>query len=166
MSKQSHKMSVDDAEEAVEEETVENESRGVPIGNYLSQFFANLVLAYFDHWLKEVMQVKYYWRYADDIVILSDSKEFLHNLLHEIRAYFATLELTVKRIIRFSRLKAVELTSWVMCSIIPTHACARASSKGCAAGWRILTSARSSCPKLPIDSRFAVGGVGVNTAIQ
>ncbi len=97
MSKQSHKMSVDDAEEAVEEETVENESRGVPIGNYLSQFFANLVLAYFDHWLKEVMQVKYYWRYADDIVILSDSKEFLHNLLHEIRAYFATLELTVKK---------------------------------------------------------------------
>lgn len=55
---------------------------------------------------------------------------------------------------------------FVMCSIIPTHACARASSKGCAAGWRILTSARSSCPKLPIDSRFAVGGVGVNTAIQ
>lgn len=27
---------------------------GVPIGNYLSQFFANLVLAYFDHWIKEV----------------------------------------------------------------------------------------------------------------
>lgn len=26
---------------------------GVPIGNYLSQFFANLYLAYFDHWVKE-----------------------------------------------------------------------------------------------------------------
>ena len=26
---------------------------GVPIGNYLSQYFANLFLAYFDHWLKE-----------------------------------------------------------------------------------------------------------------
>lgn len=27
-------------------------AEGVPIGNYLSQFFANLYLTYFDHWLK------------------------------------------------------------------------------------------------------------------
>ena len=33
---------------------------GVPIGNYLSQHFANLFLAYFDHWLKEEKRVKYY----------------------------------------------------------------------------------------------------------
>ncbi|MDR1338620.1 MAG: RNA-directed DNA polymerase, partial [Prevotellaceae bacterium] len=43
---------------------------GVPIGNYLSQYFANLYLAYFDHYIKETEQVKYYFRYADDIVIL------------------------------------------------------------------------------------------------
>jgi hypothetical protein len=48
---------------------------GVPIGNYLSQFFANLYLAYFDHWVKEELKAKYYYRYADDLVILSDSKE-------------------------------------------------------------------------------------------
>ena len=47
---------------------------GVPIGNYLSQYFANLYLAYFDHWIKEVLRVKYYYRYADDIVLLSDDK--------------------------------------------------------------------------------------------
>ena len=41
---------------------------GVPIGNYLSQYFANIVLAYFDHWLKEVKGVKYYFWYADDMV--------------------------------------------------------------------------------------------------
>ena len=50
---------------------------GVPIGNYLSQFFANLMLAYFDHWLKEVKRVKYYFRYADDIVILHSDKKYL-----------------------------------------------------------------------------------------
>lgn len=71
---------------------------GVPIGNYLSQYFANLFLAYFDHWLKEEKRVKYYWRYADDIVILAPNKEFLHNLLHEIRAYLRdNLKLAVKR---------------------------------------------------------------------
>lgn len=71
---------------------------GVPIGNYLSQYFANLVLAYFDHWLKEVKHVKYYFRYADDIVILAADKASLHALLHDIRAYLHdNLHLTVKR---------------------------------------------------------------------
>lgn len=74
-----------------------NDEKGVPIGNYLSQYFANLVLAYFDHWLKETKRVKYYWRYADDIVILAPNKEVLHELLHEIRAYLKGLKLRVKR---------------------------------------------------------------------
>lgn len=74
------------------------DEKGVPIGNYLSQYFANLYLAYFDHWLKEVKRVKYYWRYADDIVILAPNKEILHELLHETRAYLGeNLNLEVKR---------------------------------------------------------------------
>lgn len=60
---------------------------GVPIGNYLSQFLANLYLSYFDHWLKENKRVKYYYRYADDMVILSENKEYLHNLRKEIQFY-------------------------------------------------------------------------------
>lgn len=69
---------------------------GVPIGNYLSQYFANLVLAYFDHWIKEGKRVKHYFRYADDMVILGGSKEKLHALLPEIRAYLSGLRLEVK----------------------------------------------------------------------
>lgn len=61
---------------------------GVPIGNYLSQFFANLVLSYFDHWMKEEVGCKYYFRYADDITILSDDKEFLRRVLVLIKTYF------------------------------------------------------------------------------
>lgn len=60
---------------------------GVPIGNYLSQYFANLYLAYFDHWMKEDKGVKYYYRYADDIVVLSDSKQELHTLFTAMRTY-------------------------------------------------------------------------------
>jgi retron-type reverse transcriptase len=71
---------------------------GVPIGNYLSQYFANLYLAYFDHWIKEEKGIEYYYRYADDIVILGSDKDELHSLLHEIRAYFSDrLKLKVKR---------------------------------------------------------------------
>lgn len=62
-------------------------SDGVPIGNYLSQFFANLYLSYFDHWVKESKGIKYYYRYADDIVILHKDKEFLQTLLRDIKTY-------------------------------------------------------------------------------
>lgn len=72
-------------------------SDGLPIGNYLSQYFANFYLTYFDHWLKEGLQVKYYFRYADDIVILASDKPYLHQLLSEIRNYLQVhLRLTVK----------------------------------------------------------------------
>ena len=70
---------------------------GVPIGNYLSQYLANFYLTGFDHWLKEVKKVKYYFRYADDMVILADNKQYLHDLLADIRQYLAErLKLEVK----------------------------------------------------------------------
>ena len=70
---------------------------GLPIGNYLSQYFANYYLTFFDHWIKENKQVKYYFRYADDIVVLHSSKPYLHELLSEIKEYLQNnLNLTVK----------------------------------------------------------------------
>lgn len=72
-------------------------AEGLPIGNYLSQYFANFYLTYFDHWIKETMQVKYYFRYADDIVILSNNKPHLHQILFEIKRYLNdNLKLQVK----------------------------------------------------------------------
>ncbi|KAA6351212.1 hypothetical protein EZS27_001358 [termite gut metagenome] len=62
-------------------------NKGIPIGNYLSQFFANLYLTELDHLLKEVYHVRYYYRYADDIVLLGTSKGELHGLLVAINHY-------------------------------------------------------------------------------
>ena len=72
-------------------------AEGLPIGNYLSQYFANFYLSYFDHWIKEEKRVKYYFRYADDMVILADNKPYLHQVLSEIRSYLQEkLKLTIK----------------------------------------------------------------------
>lgn len=60
---------------------------GVPIGNYISQYFANLYLSELDHLLKEDVGVRYYYRYADDIVLLSHSKEYLSGVLVYINHY-------------------------------------------------------------------------------
>lgn len=71
---------------------------GLPIGNYLSQYFANFYLTYFDHWIKEEKRVKYYYRYADDLVMLAANKPYLHALLSEITEYLSeNLKLTVKK---------------------------------------------------------------------
>ncbi len=70
---------------------------GLPIGNYLSQYFANFYLTYFDHWIKEEKRVKYYFRYADDMVILAPDKPSLRALLEDIKRYLAdNLKLEVK----------------------------------------------------------------------
>lgn len=77
-------------------DTIIDSTDGVPIGNYLSQYFANLMLAYFDHWIKEEKRVRYYFRYADDMVFLASTKEELHILLADIKKYLAALKLTLK----------------------------------------------------------------------
>jgi retron-type reverse transcriptase len=59
----------------------------LPIGNYLSQYFSNIYLNWFDHWLKEEKGMKYYIRYCDDGVILHKSKDVLNMLLAEIEDY-------------------------------------------------------------------------------
>jgi retron-type reverse transcriptase len=70
---------------------------GVPIGNYLSQYFANLYLTYFDHWMKEEVKEKYYFRYCDDMIILSGDKTALHQLRLRIDQYMTeNLNLTLK----------------------------------------------------------------------
>lgn len=74
-----------------------NSAPGIPIGNYLSQYFANFYLSGFDHWLKEVKRVKYYYRYADDIVILASNKNVLHSLFSDINIYMQErLKLEIK----------------------------------------------------------------------
>lgn len=81
------------------------EDSGIPIGNYLSQYCGNYYLSDFDHWIKEtefvfngkVVKIKYFFRYMDDMIILSDSKEFLHYLRKLISEYLmVNLKLTLK----------------------------------------------------------------------
>lgn len=67
--------------------------RGIPIGNQTSQFFANVYLNGFDHWLKEEMGCRLYLRYVDDFAILHDNKTRLHALIPEIESYLGTLGL-------------------------------------------------------------------------
>jgi retron-type reverse transcriptase len=60
---------------------------GMPIGNLMSQLFANVYLHELDHYCKNAMSVKYYLRYMDDIIVMSNSKVYLHALLTAIEDF-------------------------------------------------------------------------------
>lgn len=69
---------------------------GIPIGNYTSQFFANLYLSQTDHFFKERYHARYYLRYMDDIVILGWAKGWLHRVLRKLSSQMASEHLIVK----------------------------------------------------------------------
>ena len=60
---------------------------GIPIGFYTSQWFANFYLTGFDHWMKERMHVKGYFRYVDDLVVFGSNKRELHRLRLAVDRY-------------------------------------------------------------------------------
>ncbi|MCP4253061.1 MAG: RNA-dependent DNA polymerase [Candidatus Scalindua sp.] len=67
--------------------------KGIPIGNLTSQFFANLYLNDFDHFVKEDLRARYYLRYCDDFVVFGNSKTWLNQTKHKIIDYLDTLRL-------------------------------------------------------------------------
>ncbi len=54
--------------------------KGLPIGNLTSQFFANVYLDEFDHFVKETLRQKRYLRYVDDFAVFGDDKAALWEL--------------------------------------------------------------------------------------
>lgn len=60
---------------------------GLPLGNLTSQLFVNIYMNEFDQFIKRELKEKYYIRYADDFVILSENKKYLEELLSKISAF-------------------------------------------------------------------------------
>lgn len=77
-------------------EIIESDPDGVPIGNYLSQFFATLDLTPFDHYVKETVKAKHYFRYCDDMIFFADTKEELWRIFRMVKQYIEDIGLTIK----------------------------------------------------------------------
>lgn len=69
---------------------------GLPLGNLTSQLLVNIYMNKFDQFVKHKMKIKYYIRYADDFVILSDDRNTLVSQIRLISDYLAQeLKLTL-----------------------------------------------------------------------
>ena len=63
------------------------DNEGLPIGNFLSQLWINIVLTLIDRYVKEVLKARWYFRYMDDMVIISDEKAQLQTWKWRIRNF-------------------------------------------------------------------------------
>ena len=69
--------------------------RGLPIGNLTSQFWANVYMNPFDHFVKRELRCRGYVRYVDDFLLFAEHKRTLWSWLGAIRGRLAKLRLTM-----------------------------------------------------------------------
>ncbi len=84
----------------------DEQGKGIPLGNLTSQVFANIYMNELDQFVKHKLDIKYYLRYADDFMFLSNDKKQLEKYIDPLTKFLTgtlKLELHPKKII-FRRL--------------------------------------------------------------
>lgn len=102
---------------------------GLPLGNTVSQICANIYMDVVDQIAKRRMSLKFYVRYADDIVIIVESKEKAIHVLRKITEEMKTkleLETNIKKTKIFPISQGVNVVGF---KIHPTHRLLRTDSK-------------------------------------
>jgi RNA-directed DNA polymerase len=90
--------------------------KGIPLGNLTSQLFVNIYLNEFDQYMKRVLKIKKYIRYADDFVIFSRDRNFLENLIPQMKVFLVEnlkLELHPDKVFIKTVNSGVDFLGWV-----------------------------------------------------
>lgn len=92
-----------------------DKNKGLPIGNYSSQFFANLYLNKLDQFIKREIKCRYYVRYVDDFILLARNKNAFMGLEGKIDLFLKSeldLNLNLKKTKLFSVSKGIEFLGY------------------------------------------------------
>ena len=104
-----------------------NTGVGLPLGNLTSQLLVNVYMNEFDRFVKHKLRTKYYIRYADDFVLLSNEKQQLEETIKPIRTFLAdTLKLTAHKVHIKTMASGVDFLGWVH---FPDHRVLRTTTK-------------------------------------
>jgi retron-type reverse transcriptase len=75
---------------------------GIPIGNYTSQYFANIYLNELDQFVKHRLRIRYYVRYMDDFVCLVEAKREARRVMNQVSGFIEReLKLALNRKSRY-----------------------------------------------------------------
>lgn len=103
--------------------------KGLPLGNLTSQLLVNIYMNEFDQFVKRELKVKYYIRYADDFVLLSENKNELLLNLSYMRGYLQEklkLEMHPDKVYIKTLASGVDFLGWVN---FPHHRVLRTTTK-------------------------------------
>ncbi|NMB91827.1 hypothetical protein GYA37_03200 [candidate division WWE3 bacterium] len=103
--------------------------KGIPLGNLTSQLFANIYMDKFDKFVKHVLKVKYYIRYADDFVFMSHDKSLLKELLPKVEEFLwenLRLELHENKTLLKTVASGIDFLGWIH---FPDHRVLRTTTK-------------------------------------
>jgi retron-type reverse transcriptase len=96
--------------------SLERRGYGLPLGNLTSQLLVNIYMNEFDQFVKRVLRANCYIRYADDFVVLHESKDYLSSLLSKISEFLQTeLKLTLhpNKVFIKTHASGVDFLGWV-----------------------------------------------------
>lgn len=102
---------------------------GLPLGNLTSQLFVNIYMNEFDQFVKHKLKAKYYIRYADDFIVMSQDKVWLEELLVKIDMFLQDklkLNLHPNKISVETLSSGVDFLGWVH---FPNHRVIRTVTK-------------------------------------
>ena len=102
---------------------------GVPLGNLTSQLFVNVYMNEFDQFVKHTLKAKYYIRYADDFVVLSEDRDHLEKLIPQIERFLwerLQLKLHPDKMYIKTIASGVDFLGWVH---FPDHRVLRTATK-------------------------------------
>ncbi len=105
------------------------EAIGLPLGNLTSQLLVNIYMNEFDQFVKHKLKAKYYIRYADDFVILSENKNWLEKQIPKIRDFLRSklkLELHENKVFIKTLASGIDFLGWVH---FPDHRVLRTTTK-------------------------------------
>lgn len=103
--------------------------KGLPLGNLTSQLLVNVYMNEFDQYVKHRLKGKYYIRYADDFVVLSENKHELEDMLLRIKDFLnrrLVLDLHPKKVSIGTFNAGIDFLGWVH---FPHHRVLRTSSR-------------------------------------
>ena len=89
---------------------------GLPLGNLTSQLFVNIYMNEFDQFVKHKLKARYYIRYADDFVIISNNRVRLEEFKTPIQDFLKShlkLELHPEKVFIKTLTSGVDFLGWI-----------------------------------------------------
>ena len=116
-------------EKVIESFNSTKKGKGLPLGNLTSQLLVNIYMNEFDQYMKHMFKIKYYIRFADDFVVLSEDRSQLEKSLLYIGVFLnekLKLQLHPDKVYIKTLASGVDFLGWVH---FPKHTVLRTATK-------------------------------------